>query len=108
MKIGLVLFTCCLTALFTPALFRSVRSSIIWCLMMEAMHFREALALLFLWLPMRCLFTVLAFVGFTTGGAVAGNGVGGRTYMWASGTDWCSLSATGRWLLCVVAVLLSG
>ena len=72
------------------------------------MRFRDALALIFCWLPMRCPFTVLALVDFTTGGADAGNGVGGGTYLWAAGTDWLLLSATGCWLLCVVAVLSLG
>ena len=72
------------------------------------MRFRDALALLFLWLPMRCMFTVLAFVDFMIGGAVAGNSVGGGTYLWAVGTDWILLLETGCWLLCVVAVLASG
>ena len=72
------------------------------------MRFRDALALLFLWLPIRCPFTVLYFVDFTIGGATAGNYVGGGTYLWAAGTDLLSLSATGCWLLCVVAVLASG
>ena len=72
------------------------------------MHFRDALALLFFWLPMRCLFTVLAFVDFKIEGAAAGNCVVGGAYLWAAGTDWLSLSATVCWLLCVVAVLASG
>ena len=37
-----------------------------------------------------------------------GDGVGVGTYMWAEGTDWCSLLSMGCWLLCVVAVLVSG
>ena len=45
------------------------------------MRFRDALALLFRWLPMRYPFTVLAFVDFTIGGAAAGNFVGRGTYM---------------------------
>ena len=72
------------------------------------MRFRDALALLFRWLPMRCPFTVLAFVDFTIVGAAAGNCVGGGTYLWEAGTYWLSLSATGCWLLCVVVVLASG
>ena len=87
---------------------RSVRSSIICCLTREAMRFRDALTLLFPWLPMRCPFIVLAFVHFTIGAAAAGNCVGGGTYLWAAGTDWLSLSATGCWLFCVIAVLASG
>ena len=31
------------------------------------MRFHDALALLFRWLPMRCLFTILAFIDFTIG-----------------------------------------
>ena len=29
-------------------------------------------------------------------------------YLCATGTEWCSFLATGCWLLCVVAVLVSG
>ena len=72
------------------------------------MRFRDALALLFRWLPMRFPFTILAFVDFTIGGVEAGNCVGRGTYLWAAGLDWLSFSATGCWLLCVVAVLASG
>ena len=72
------------------------------------MRFCDALALLFRWLPMRCQFTIPAFVGFKIGGAAAGNGVGGGTYLWAAGTDWPSLLETGCRLLFVVAVLASG
>ena len=36
------------------------------------------------------------------------NGVGGKTYLCAAGTEWCSFSAIGYWLLCVIAVLVSG
>ena len=108
MKIGSAIFTCCLTALFTPARCRDVRSSIFCCLTSEAMRFRDVLALLFLWLPMRCPFTVLTFVDFTIGGAAAGNCVGEGVYLWAAETDLLSLSATGCWLLSIVAVLDSG
>ena len=37
-----------------------------------------------------------------------GNCVGGGTYLRAAGTEWCSFSAMGRWLLHVVAVSVSG
>ena len=70
------------------------------------MRFRGALALLFRWLLMRFPFAVLAFVDFTTGGAVVG--VGGGVYLWEAGTDWRLLSATGCWLMCGVAVLFLG
>ena len=36
-----------------------------------------------------------------------GNGVFGGTYLCAAGTEWCSFSATGCWLLHVFAVLVS-
>ena len=35
------------------------------------------------------------------------NGVCGGTYMCAAGTEWCSFSATGCWLLRVFDVLVS-
>ena len=37
-----------------------------------------------------------------------GNCVGGGTYLCAAGTEWCSFSAMGCWLLRVVAVSVSG